>query len=163
MSLVERITKDLHQSMKDRDAARTSVLRMLKSALKNREIEKRGSLSDDDAVQVLKTQLKQRREAIGPFEAGGRPGLAEKERGEEAIITSYLPEPVSAEQVEEVVSEVIRDKGAGGPKDMGVVMKEVMARLQSTGRIVDGKAVNKRVREKLQALAEPPSAPSPSE
>ena len=157
MNLEERITKDLLKSMKDRDSQRTSVLRMMKSALKNREIEKRGPLSEEETIQVLKTQLKQGIEAIEHFEAGGRSDLADKERGEKLVIESYLPEPISAEQMEKVVSRVIQETGASGPRDMGAVMKETMDRLKSTGKTVDGKAVSTLVREKLQALDKPPT------
>jgi len=126
---------------------------MIKSALKNREIEKQGSLSEEETIQVLKTQLKQRIEAAEHFEAGGRSELADKERSEKLVIESYLPEPISAEQMETVVASVILETGAGGPRDMGVVMKETMARLHATGQTVDGKAVSTLVRDKLQALA----------
>ncbi len=155
MSLEERITEDLLKSMKNRDAPRTSVLRMVKAALKNREIEKRGALSEEETIAVLKTQLKQRIEAIEHFEAGGRSELADKERGEKVVIESYLPEPISAEQMEKVVSRAIRETGASGPGDMGAVMKETMARLNTTGKTVDGKEVSTLVRAKLQALDKP--------
>ena len=153
MDLVEQIQKDMVQAMKAKEPARVSVLRMMKAALKNREIEKKAALSEEDAVQVLKTQLKQRAEAIEQFEKGGRADLAEKERQEKVWIESYLPEPVSAGEIEAAVAGVIEGLGAQGPKDMGAVMKGTMARLQATGKIVDGKAVNACVRQKLQALA----------
>jgi uncharacterized protein YqeY len=142
--------------MKSKDALRTGTLRMIKTALKNREIEKRGELTEAEFHQVLKTLVKQRKEAIEQFEAGGRADLAEKERREIEVIQSYLPEALSAEEMEEVVSSVIVEVGAGGPQDIGSVMKEVMARLQTTGKTVDGKAVNVLVRSKLQAMATPP-------
>jgi len=127
---------------------------MMTAALKNKEIEKRAPLSDEEAVQVLKTQLKQRAESIEQFERGGRSDLVEKERQEKIWIESYLPEPLSAEDMEKVVADVIREVGAVGAKDMGVVMRESMRRLQATGKMVDGKAVNSLVRRKLQSLPE---------
>ena len=154
MDLVEQIHKDMVQAMKAKEPARVSLLRMVRAALKNKEIEKKATLSDDDAIQVLKTQLKQCAEAIEQFEKGGRTDLAEKERQEKTWIESYLPEPVSAEEIDGAVSGVIEELGAEGPKDMGAVMKGTMARLQATGKTVDGKAVNARVRQKLQDLVQ---------
>jgi len=153
-ALPERIRKDLIQAMKAKETLRVGTLRMMTAALKNKEIEKRAPLSDEEAVQVLKTQLKQRAESIEQFERGGRSDLVEKERQEKIWIESYLPEPLSAEDMEKVVADVIREVGAVGAKDMGVVMRESMRRLQATGKMVDGKAVNSLVRRKLQSLPE---------
>jgi len=153
-ALPERIRKDLIQAMKAKERLRVGTLRMMTAALKNKEIEKRAPLSDEEAVQVLKTQLKQRAESIEQFERGGRTDLVEKERQEKIWIESYLPEPLSAEDMEKVVADVIREVGAVGAKDMGVVMRESMRRLQATGKMVDGKAVNSMVRRKLQSLPE---------
>jgi len=153
-ALPERIRKDLIQAMKAKERLRVGTLRMMTAALKNKEIEKRAPLSDEEAVQVLKTQLKQRAESIEQFERGGRSDLVEKERQEKIWIESYLPEPLSAEDMEKVVADVIREVGAVGAKDMGVVMRESMRRLQATGKMVDGKAVNSLVRRKLQSLPE---------
>ena len=152
MALVEQIQRDLVQAMKNRDAARVGVLRMISAALKNKQIEKKAALSDEDVIQVLKTQQKQRAESIEQFDKGGRSDLAEKERQEKKVVESYLPEPMSEEEIETVIAEVIREVGAEGPKSMGVVMKESMSRLQSTGKMVDGKKVNALVKIKLQAL-----------
>jgi uncharacterized protein YqeY len=154
MSLVEQLQKDLVQSMKSKDTVRTSVLRMIKSALKNREIEKGEGLAESEVVRVLRAQLKQRNEAIEQFEAGGRAELAAKERQEKAVIESYLPEPITGQEMDDVVSMVIQEVGASGPQDMGAVMKEAMVRLQATGKTVDGKAVNRLVKSKLQALVQ---------
>ena len=153
MALTEQIQKDLVQAMKARDAGRVAVLRMISAALKNKQIEKKGALTDEDVIQVLKTQQKQRAESIEQFEKGGRPELAAKEREEKKLVESYLPEAISTDEIANVVAEVIRALGAEGPKSMGVVMKEVMSRLQATGKTVDGKAVNALVRDKLTALA----------
>ncbi len=152
MALAEQIQKDLIQAMKAKDGARVGVLRMISAALKNKQIEKKAALSDEEAVQVLKTQQKQRGESIDQFEKGGRSELAEKERHEKLVIESYLPEPVSADEVVSVIADVIREVGAEGPKSMGVVMKESMSRLQATGKTVDGKTVSSLVKTKLQAL-----------
>jgi uncharacterized protein YqeY len=152
MSLPEQIQKDLIQAMKSRDALRVSVLRMMKTALKNREIEKGKELSEQECIQTLKTQLKQRTEAIQQFEAGGRQDLAAKERQEKALIEAYLPEPVSADEMGRVISEVFREKSAAGLRDMGTVMRETMARLQATGKTVDGKAASQLVRAQLDSL-----------
>lgn len=154
MSLVERVQKDMVQAMKEKDAFRTSVLRMIKAALKNKEIDKRGPLTDADGVQVLQSLAKQRTESVRQFEAGGRVDLAQKEDREKQIIEAYLPKPISEEEIEGVLSQVIRDLGAGGMKDMGDVMKETMARLRGTGQTVDGKVVQARVRARLEALVE---------
>ncbi len=151
MDLAEQIQKDMVQAMKAKERARVSVLRMMRAALKNKEIEKRAALSEEDAIQVLKTQLKQCTKSIEQFEKGGRVDLAEKERQEKVWIESYLPEPVSAGEIDTAVAVVIDELGAQGPKDMGAVMEGTMARLQATGKTVDGKSVNARVRQKLQA------------
>lgn len=154
MDLAEQIQKDMVQAMKAKERARVSVLRMMRAALKNKEIEKKAALSEEDAIQVLKTQLKQCTEAIEQFEKGGRADLAEKERQEKVWIESYLPEPVSAGEIDTAVAAVIEEVGAQGPKDMGAVMKGTMARLQAAGKTVDGKAVNAHVRQELQALTQ---------
>ena len=140
--------------MKNKDKLRTAVLRMMKTAMKNREIEKKDDLSDKEVIQVLNTMVKQRKEAIEQFRAGGRPELADKEEQEVAIVESYLPEPISDEVMDETVSVVVEEMKAEGPKDMGRVMKETLARLDSSGKTVDGKAVSRLVKEKLQKMSE---------
>ena len=154
MALSERIQKDLLHAMKAKDAARVGALRMISAALQNKQIEKKAPLSDEEVVQVLKSQQKQRAESIEQFEKGGRPELAEKERREKLVIESYMPEPISLDEVANVIAGVIRDMEAEGPKSMGVVMKEAMNRLQATGKTVDGKMVSSLVRTKLQSLVE---------
>jgi uncharacterized protein YqeY len=135
--------------MKRKEALRTSVLRMIKSAIKNKEIELRKPLSPDEENQVLQTLSKQRTESIETFEKGGRTDLADKEKEEREIIRGYLPEAVADEEIERVVAEVVRDLGAGSAKDVGAVMKEALSRLKATGKTVDGKVVNGFVRAKL--------------
>ena len=119
MDLAEQIQKDMVQAMKAKERARVSVLRMMRAALKNKEIEKKAALSEEDAIQVLKTQLKQCTEAIEQFEKGGRVDLAERERQEKVWIESYLPEPVSAGAIDTAVAAVIEELGAQGPRTWG--------------------------------------------
>jgi uncharacterized protein YqeY len=149
MSLSERIQKDLVESMKRRESARVSALRMVKAALKNKEIELRKPLADDEEMQVLQSLVKQRTESIEIFEKAGRTDLAAKESQERDLIRAYLPEAVSQAEIESVVAEVVSALGAGSAKDVGAVMKEALARLKATGKTVDGKAVNAAVRARL--------------
>jgi uncharacterized protein YqeY len=149
VSLSERIQGDLVEAMKRKEALRVSVLRMMKSALKNKEIDLRKPLTPDEENQVLQTLVKQRTESIETFEQGGRQDLADKEKDEREIIRGYLPEAVSDSEIERVVGEVVKDLGAGSAKDVGAVMKEALSRLKATGKTVDGKVVNAFVRAKL--------------
>jgi uncharacterized protein YqeY len=145
-TLVARIERATLEAMKARDAARTSALRMAKAALKYREIDKRGPLDDGDALQVLATLAKQRREAIEQFRAGGRVDLAEKEEAELRILQEFLPQALSEEQVRRAVAEAVAEVGATGAKDMGKVMGALMPRVKGKA---DGKLVNALVREAL--------------
>lgn len=148
VKLRDRINTDLTAAMKSKDAGRLSVLRMMKTAVRNREIDLRAELDDDQTVQVLSTLVKQRKDSIQQFEAGGRTDLAEKERAEIKVIEDYLPAAVPEEEIERVVDEVVRATGASSPKDLGLVMKESMAKF--SGRLVDGKKVNAAARKRLQ-------------
>lgn len=145
-SLVARIERATIGAMKARDAARTSALRMAKAALKNREIDKRSALDDADALQVLATLAKQRRESIEQFRAGGRVELAEKEEAELAILQEFLPEALSEDEVRRAVADAVAEVGATGPRDMGKVMAALMPRVKGKA---DGKLVNTLVREAL--------------
>ena len=147
MRLRDKINEDLTAAMKARDAARLSVLRMMKSAVKNKEIETRQELEDAQAIQVLSTLIKQRQDSIEQFIKGGRNELAEKEAVEIKVIEEYLPTPISDEEISAVVTEVIRLSGATSAKDMGSVMKQSMARF--SGKLVDGKKVSAIVKQKL--------------
>jgi uncharacterized protein YqeY len=147
MSLIEQLTKTIAEAMKARDQARLSPLRMLKAALVNREVERGRVLTGAEELQVVATLVKQRKESIDQFGKGGRQDLVEKETGELAILETYLPPAVAIEDLERIVSEVVSETGATSAKDMGRVMKGVMARL--AGAQVDGKAVNELVRRKL--------------
>jgi uncharacterized protein YqeY len=149
MSLSERLQKDLVEAMKARETTRVSVLRLIKTAIQNKEIELGETLSSEQEIQLLQTMVKQRNEAIATFEKGNRKDLADKEREELTFLRTYLPEEVSLDEVDRVVVAVVDEVGATSPKDMGNVMKETMARLKKTGKAVDGKVVNEVVRSKL--------------
>lgn len=148
-ALSDRLQKDLVAGMKARDSLRVSVLRLVKSAMKNKEIELSRALTEEEELGVLATLVKQRNESIETYERAGRADLADKEKAERELLRTYLPEEVTPEEVERVVSEVVSDLGASSPKEMGAVMKEALARLRATGKTVDGKAVNAVVRAKL--------------
>ena len=147
MTLVEQIGKDITVAMKARDQARLSALRMLKAALMNGEVSKGRALDDGEAQQVLASLIKQRRDSIEQFTTAGRTDLVEKERGELAILERYAPPSVPVEEIDQAIEAAIAETGAAGAKDMGRVMKAVMASL--AGRTVDGKTVNERVRKRL--------------
>ena len=149
MTLLERVDVDLKDAMRAKDAARLGVLRMLKSALKYGAIEKAGAdadLSDADAVQVIRKQVKQRQDSIESFEKGGRPELAEKEKAELTILNSYLPQQMSAEELAKVVRETIAEVGATSKAQMGAVMKALQAKV--AGR-ADGRALSQEVQKQL--------------
>jgi uncharacterized protein YqeY len=147
MSLKERIVSDLTASMKAKDAARTSTLRMVKAAVMNREIEKGGELTDEEMTKALQSLVKQRRDSIEQYEKGGRPELADKERAEIEVIEAYLPQAASEEEIEQAVSSAINETGATSIRDMGKVMKAAQARL--AGRSADGRMVSELVKTKL--------------
>jgi uncharacterized protein len=147
MSLTEQLSKSVAEAMKARDQARLSPLRMLKAALMNREVERGRALTEAEELQVVSTMVKQRKESIDQFNKGGRPDLVAKETAELAILETYLPEAPAPGDLDRIVSEVIAETGSTTSKDMGKVMKGVMARL--AGAQVDGKTVNELVRKKL--------------
>src|SRR3954470_20628223 len=149
MSLVEQIQKDIVTSMKAKDEARLSALRMVKSALKLREIDKMAPLDDKEAQAVLATLIKQRKESVEQFTKGGRQEMADKEAAEITLIESYLPQAASDEDVASGVKAVIAEMGSPGMKDMGTVMKNAMARFNAAGMRVDGKTVSELVRKEL--------------
>ena len=147
MAFIERIQKDLTQAMKMKDELRLSVLRMVKTALKNKEIEKIRPLEDAEALQVLQTLVKQRRESVEQFTQGGRKDLADKETKEIAIIESYLPAAPSDAEISQAIEAALAETGATSSKQMGAVIKAARARLE--GKTVDGKVLSDRVRERL--------------
>jgi uncharacterized protein YqeY len=149
MALTETLTKDLTAAMKAKDAARTSVLRMAKAALKNREIEKGEALDDDEIVKSLQSLVKQREDSAEQYDKAARSELAAKERAEIEVLKEYLPEGASEAEIEAAVARAIEETGAASPKDMGKVMKAAMGLLAATGKPVDGKQVNALVRKTL--------------
>ncbi len=149
MPILEQITKDMTAAMKAKDELRLSTLRMIKSAIKNREIDKRQPLTDPEVMQVLATQIKQREDAVTQFQQGGRQELADKERKEITIINAYLPQALSAGEVEATVRAAIQETGASSAKDMGTVMKASMAKFQAANQRVDGKLVSETVKRLL--------------
>ncbi|HKV47907.1 MAG TPA: GatB/YqeY domain-containing protein [Candidatus Acidoferrales bacterium] len=147
MSYLERIQTDLTTAMKGKDELRLSVLRMVKSALKLKEVEKMRPLDDMESLQMLQTLVKQRRESVEQFTKGGRPDLADKETQEIAIIEEYLPAAPSDEEMRRSIEEAIAETGADSIKAMGAVVKAARARLE--GKTVDGKLLSDRVRQRL--------------
>ena len=147
MTLEQQITNDIANAMKSKEADKLSTLRMLKAALMNKGVEKNRALEPAEELQVVSMLVKQRRDSVEQFSAGGREDLAAKERAEIQVLETYLPPSVTSEELEQAVSEGIAETGASGPKDMGKVMKAVMARL--AGKTVDGKAVSERVKSRL--------------
>jgi uncharacterized protein YqeY len=147
MALVEDVNKAITDAMKAKDAARLVALRMLKAALMNREVERGRALDDGEARQVVSALVKQRRDSIEQFTKGGRKDLADKETAEIVVLEGYLPPAVDASELENAVDAAIASTGATSAKDMGRVMKAVMADL--AGKTIDGKAVNELVRRKL--------------
>jgi uncharacterized protein YqeY len=147
MPIVDQVNRDLTEAMKARQAERLSALRMVKTALKLRETELPGDVDDAEAIKVLNTLLKQRRDAAEQFRAGGREEMALKEENEAVIIKSYLPASVSEEDMTRAVEDSIAELGASSMKDMGAVMKAVRAKLE--GMTVDGKALSDLVKAKL--------------
>jgi hypothetical protein len=149
MTISERVHQDMVAAMKAREEARLSTIRMIKTALKNKEIDKRAPLDDQESMAVLNTMIKQRKESIEQFTKGNRPELAEKEAAEITLIEGYLPKAVGAEEIAAKVKETIAEMGSPTIKDMGAVMKNVMAKFAATGARVDGKQVNEAVRKAL--------------
>ena len=149
MSLPEQIQQDIVAAMKARDEHRLSTLRMVKTALKNREVEKMAPLDDKEAQQVLTTLIKQRKDSVEQFTKGGRQEMADKEAAEIILIEAYMPKAAGEDQVVAGVRAVIAEMGAPTIKEMGAVMKNVMARFAGAGIRVDGKQVSDAVRQEL--------------
>lgn len=147
MNLKEQIIADMTASMKAKDAARTSTLRMLKAAIMNREKEGGDALTDEDVTKLLRSQLKQRRDSVEQFQKAGRQELADKETAEIEVIESYLPQPATAAEIEAAVSDAVTETGATSMKDMGGVMKAAMAKL--AGKNADGRLVSEAVKKRL--------------
>jgi uncharacterized protein YqeY len=149
MSLVDQIQKDITSAMKARQEQRLSTLRMVKTALKNREIEKMAPLDDKESQAVLTTLIKQRKESVEQFTKGGRQEMADKETAEIGIIEAYLPKAAGEAEVDAGVKAVLAEMGSPSMKDMGTVMKNIMARFAGAGMRVDGKMVREIVKREL--------------
>jgi uncharacterized protein len=153
MSIVERVNQEMVAAMKERAAERLSTLRMVKTAFKNKEIDQRAPLTDAQAVQVLTTLIKQRRESIEQFTKGNRPELAAKEAAEIVVIEEYMPKAAGEGEIRELVDSTIAELRASGAtlgtKDMGTVMKAVQAKIQASGIRADGRQVSEMVKAGL--------------
>jgi uncharacterized protein YqeY len=147
MSLNDRLAEDLKLAMKSRDQLRMDVIRMIKAAVLNKEVELKRDLDDAEMSRVMTTLVKQRRESVEQFEKAQRLELAAKERKEIEIIESYLPKPLTHQELEALVASILSETGSSSMKDMGQIMKAVMARV--AGQPIDGKQVSELVKSKL--------------
>lgn len=146
MSISEKLTDDLKKALKTGEKDTLSVIRMMKAAIKNKEIEKRTSLSDEEIYGVLMSLARQRKDSIEQFSKGGRQDLAEKEARELSIIQSYLPRQLTEEELKGIIKDTVKEVGASGQRDMGKVIKPVMAKVK--GR-VDGRLISELVKKAL--------------
>ncbi len=146
--VLDTLKGTLQAALKERDTLRVSVLRMLLSSSKNKEIELKRSLTDDDLIGVIAAQIKLRKEAVGSYRHGGRADLAEKEEAEIRILQEFLPPQLSEQEIKNIIESAVKKAGAQSPKDMGKVMKEIMPEIK--GR-ADGKQVNQLVKERLSS------------
>jgi uncharacterized protein YqeY len=154
MSIAEKINADIITAMKAKEEHRLTTLRMVKSALRSKEIDKREPLTDAEQTQILATLLKQRRESVESFTKGDRPELAAKEQAEIAMIEAYMPQAASEEQIREIVVTAVAHLAASGgakpgPRDMGAAMKIVQQRILADGLRADGKLVSELVKVEL--------------
>ena len=149
MSLTEQIQKDIVAAMKAREEARLSCLRMVKSALKNREVDKMAPLDEKESQQVLATLIKQRKDSVEQFTKGGRQEMADKEAAEIVLIESYLPKAAGEAEIVAGVKAAIAEMGSPTMKDMGAVMKTAMAKFAAQGMRVDGRVVSEAVKKEL--------------
>jgi uncharacterized protein len=149
MNIGEQVQRDMVEAMRSRNELRLSTLRMMKSALKNMEIDKRAPLDEKEAQEVLGVLIKQRRDSIEQFQKGGRQELADKEAAEIAIIESYLPKALGEEDIAVVVKATIAEMGSPTMKDMGTVRKNVMDKLQAAGARVEGRMVSEVIKKHL--------------
>lgn len=147
MSLMQTITADIADAMRQKNQATLAPLRMLKAALMNREVEKGRALDNAESLQVVSSLVKQRRDSVEQFRAGGRHDLADREQAEIALLERYLPPSADPAAIDDAIRAAIVETGAQGPKDMGKVMKAVMSRF--AGQTVDGHLVSNRVKTLL--------------
>ena len=151
MPLIDQVQQEMVAAMKARDEARLSTLRMVKTALMNRKIEKMAELDEKESQQVLATLIKQRKDSVEQFTKGGRQEMADKEAAEIVLIETYLPKAAGEVEIVAGVKAVIAEMGSPTMKDMGTVMKNVMAKFAAQGMRVDGKVVSEAVKKELAA------------
>ena len=148
MGIYEKVNHEMISAAKEKDKLRLSAVRLIKTAMHNREIDLKRPLNDEECLQLLSSMVKQRRDSIEQFRQGGRMDLVEKEEAELKVIQTFMPEQMSAEDIEKEIDDVIREVGAASIKDMGKVMKILMPRL--TGK-ADGKLVGEKVKSRLSS------------
>jgi len=146
MSLEERLVEEMKQALKSNDKLRLSTIRMIRSALKNKEIELRKKLEDEEVVKVIQVMVRKGEESVEQFQTGGRMDLVEKEKKEIEILKSFLPQPLSQEEILKIIDQSIQETQASSLKDIGKVMKSVMPKI---GGKADGKLINQLVKERL--------------
>jgi uncharacterized protein YqeY len=146
MNLDERLVEEMKQAMKSNDKLRLSTIRMIRSASKNKEIELRKKLEDEDVVKVIQAMVRKGEESVEQFQTGGRMDLVEKEKKEIEILKSFLPQPLSQEEILAIIDQSIQETQASSLKDIGKVMKSVMPKI---GGKADGKLINQLVKERL--------------
>jgi uncharacterized protein len=147
MTIQERIQEDMKDAMRSKDSLRLDVLRGMKTAIRNKEVEKVKTLAEPEVFQVLQTLVKQRKDSIDQFSRGGRPDLVAREEAELKILESYLPTPIGEDEIRKVVAEVLTELQVTSSKDLGKAMKAVMSRF--AGKVVDGKLVSDAVKARL--------------
>ena len=147
MQLAEKLSNDLKTALKSGDKIRLGILRMIKSDIKNKEIEKGASPGEEEILAMLRSFVKRAKDSIEQFSNAGRTDLAEKEKAELAVIQEYLPKQISEDDIRQIVKDAVAETGASGPKDMGMVMKAVMGKTKGQA---DGKLVNGLVKEILE-------------
>jgi len=146
MSLEERLLEEMKQAMKSNDKLRLSTIRMIRSSMKNKEIELRKKLEDEDVVKVIQVMVRKGEESVEQFQAGKRVDLVEKETKEIEILKSFLPQPLSQEEILKIIDQSVQETQAASLKDIGKVMKSVMPKI---GGKADGKLINQLVKERL--------------
>jgi uncharacterized protein YqeY len=146
MSLDERLTEEMKQAMKSNDKLRLSTIRMIRSTAKNKEIELRKKLDDEEIQKVIQGMVRKGEESVEQFQSGGRMDLVEKEKKEIEILKSFLPQPMSQEEILRIIDQSIEETQASSLKDLGKVMKSVIPKL---GGKVDGRLINQLVKERL--------------
>jgi len=146
MGLEERLVEEMKQAMKSNEKLRLSTIRMIRTSVKNKEIEVRKKLEDEEILRVIQGMLRKSEESVEQFRAGGRMDLVEKETQEMEILKSFLPQALSQEEILKVIDEIIQENQASSLKDLGKVMKSVMSKLAGKA---DGKLINQLVKERL--------------